>query len=166
MQNTEDDIDLVAYWTKKDPARWIAGVMAGLLAGIVAMAFAGVLGIVGGGDVLIGVKVGALPIMGGKALEAGVHMPTLIAGFVTLEALAAFLGFVFAHFAFTNRLSMLFGMGLTWAAFTWVFIINLFSQSFRDVFVADFSRGGAFFVCCAFGLSLTSVAFFDRLVRR
>jgi hypothetical protein len=92
-------------------------------------------------------------------------MPTLIAGFFSFEALAAFFGFVFSHFVFTNRLSMLVGMGFAWAGFSWVFIVNLFSPSFRDIFVSDFSRGGAFGVCCAYGLALTSVAFFDRVLR-
>ena len=92
-------------------------------------------------------------------------MTSIVVGLVSFEMLCAFLGAVFAHFVFSNASGPLLGMGFTWGAFSWIFINNLFSPSFLDVRAANISRGAAFGFWMVFGLSLTSVAFFDRVLR-
>ena len=165
---TEKDLDIVAPWLKFDSTRWMAGAAAGMFAGIVALVFGGILSKVGGMEALFPVKVMALPILGSSATELGVSGGALLAvivGLVTFEALCAFLGAVFAHFVFSNASGPLLGMGFTWGAFSWIFINNLFSQSFLDIRAANLSRGAGFGFWMVFGLSLTSVAFFDRMLR-
>ncbi|NDD93156.1 hypothetical protein EBZ37_13890, partial [bacterium] len=68
-------------------------------------------------------------------------------------------------FTGTNSFAPLLGMGLTWGAFSWIFINNLFAPSFLDIRALNISNGAAFFVWMVYGISLTSVAFFDRAVR-
>ena len=164
----EKDLDLVAPWLKFDSTRWLAGALAGMFAGLVALVFGGVLAKVGGMEMLFPVKVMALPILGSSATEVGLSgggATAVIVGLVTFELLCAFLGAVFAHFVFSNAAGPLLGMGFTWGAFSWIFINNLFSQSFLDVRAANLSRGAGFGFWMVFGLSLTSVAFFDRALR-
>jgi hypothetical protein len=56
-------------------------------------------------------------------------------------------------------------MGLTWGAFSWIFLNNLFSPSFLDIRALRIPNGAAFFVCLVYGVALTSVAYFDQAVR-
>ncbi len=165
---TDHDIDLVAPWLKMDKTRWLAGAFAGVFGGLMALAFGAVLAKMGGHEALFPVKIMALPFLGSTATEVGVTNVTIkaiVVGLVAFEALCAFLGAVFAHFTYTNAPGALLGMGFTWGAFSWIFINNLFSPSFLDVRAADISRGAAFGFWMVFGLSLMSVAFFDRTLR-
>lgn len=159
------DLNLVEMWLKKDQKRWLAGALAGAFAGLVAtafaMGFAGLLQM----NLLYPIKVAALPIYGPEALETSLRFGAFLVGFLTIEIFSAFLGAVYAHFTGTNHLPSLLGVGLTWGAFSWVFLINLFSPAFRDVYVAEVPRGASLIVCLFFGVALTSVAFFDRVVR-
>lgn len=160
-----EEYPLVEMWLKKDPIRWVAGILAGGFAGAVMLGFAMVLSTVSGLELWYPVKLGASVLMGSSAMALGVSVKTLVIGFVFMEALCGFLGFVYAHFTGTNHFTALLGMGVTWALFSWIFINNLFSHSFRVIYVADIPPGAALFVWLVFGLALTSVAFFDRVLR-
>ena len=164
----EKDIDIVAPWLKLDPIRWTAGAMAGAFGGVVALALAAIYCRMQGAEALFTVKLMALPFLGSSATEvgmAGAGLLAVVLGFVAFELLAAFLGAVFAHFTFSNAPGPLLGMGFTWGAFSWIFINNLFSPSFLDIRAAALSRGAGFGFWMAYGLSLMSVAFFDRMLR-
>lgn len=159
------ELNLVESWVKKDPARWIAGALAGLFAGLAMLAFAVILFALLGYDAWAPVKIAAVPFLGGEAMAYG-NTQGLIFGFVVHELFSMFIGFVFGHFVFTNSLPGLLGMGLTWGIFAWIFLNNLYFNSWREYFVVEMPRGAGFFSLLVFGISLTSVAFFDRMVRR
>jgi hypothetical protein len=163
-QNHQEDMDIVAIWLRKDPKRWVAGILAGAFAGVLALAFACVLAKIGGMEILFPIKVAAVPILGNEATAYGMT-PAVLIGFVIHELLCMFLGFVYAHFTGTNELPTLLGAGFTWGVFSWIFIFNLFVQSFADIQALHLSKGAGFFVMLVFGLSLTSTAFFDRMIR-
>jgi hypothetical protein len=165
MDTTADvDANLVENWLKRDPSRWVAGALAGIFAGLISAAFAGVLAIAGGYEFWFPLKAVATPFFGGAATEYS-NSQALLVGFVAYEALCAFLGLVYAHFTATNALGPLLGMGFVWGVFSWIFISCLFAQSFRAFSALNISKGILFPIDLVFGLSLTSVAFFDKLVR-
>lgn len=159
------DMNIVALWLSCDPTRWVAGAISGLFAGIVAICCAALMASIAGVEFWFPVKLMATILLGPSATVLGANFGSILTGFLLIEALALFFGVVYAHFARTNSLPALFGMGLTWGAFSWIFIWNLFLQSFRPIFVAAVSSGAAFFVCMAYGLALISVAFIDRALR-
>lgn len=164
IPSTEDQ-DIVALWLRYDPIRWAAGAASGLFAGLVAVFFAMILSSLGGQEFWFPIKLIATIILGPSATVLGAHFGAIATGLILFEVLAMFFGVVYAHFARTNCLRALLGVGLTWGAFSWIFIWNLFSQSFKPIFNANVSSGAAFAVCMIYGLSLTSVAFFDRAIR-
>jgi hypothetical protein len=164
-QDEPGDINIVALWLKKDPTRWVAGALAGVLATAVMLAFAMVLCVAFGVDVWYPIKVGGIPVLGGAATEIG-SANGLIVGVITHFALGMFSGIVYAHFTATNTFSALLGMGFVWGTFTWIFITNLYSRAFPDMIAAAVPVGPAFFVNVVFGLALSSVAFFDRALRK
>lgn len=161
-----EDINLVDRWVKKDTSRWVAGALAGVFAGAVAMVFAMILSLATGHEFWMPLKLPALLVLGAHATEYGVQVSALMAGAVVFGIMSALSGAVFAHFTFTNSIKALLGMGLAWGTFSWIFLEDLFTPSFRDVYVADINHGAGFFVWLVFGLSLASVAMFDRMVRR
>lgn len=158
--------NLTDVWLRKDPVRWVAGALAGCVGGAAMLLFSIILAKLAGMDGLYLVKLAASPWVGDAAMEYSPSPMVLIAGGVQLAILFSFLGATFAHFAATNALPALLGLGLSWGAFGWVFITNLFSQSYRPVVVAEVPRGFAFFAWMVFGIGLTSVAFFDRTLRK
>ncbi len=160
----EEDYNLVETWLRKDPSRWAAGFLAGLFAGVVALGLASIISVMAGKEFTFAVKLMATPLLGSFATEAGTQAAAVIAGFILFEAICAFWGLVFAHFTQTNHLSSLLAMGLVWGLFSWIFIWNLFLQSFDPIFWAQISAGAVFPICLAYGISLTSVAFFDRIM--
>lgn len=162
---TSEDMNLVEIWLRKDPARWIAGAMAGFFAGLLAILAGMVISTALGYEIWFPIKYAALPILGGSATEYGIHWGPLLVGFVTAQTVCVFLGFVYAHFTGLNSIPLLLGAGFTWGCFSWIFINNLYTSAFPDISAAQISKAPGFFVCMVFGLSLTSVAFFDRLVR-
>jgi hypothetical protein len=164
--DTTEDIDIVAIWLRRDPARWIAGAMAGFFAGLVMLAFATVLSALFGPEPWFPVKIPAVVFYGGYATEYGIHISRMLAGFLLHESLCVVLGVIYAHFTGTNNMPALLGAGFTWGAFSWIFIQCLFAPAIRQIYAMNLPRGPAFFVCMVFGLSLASVAFFDRMVRR
>lgn len=161
----DNDLNIVAIWLRKDPKRWVAGILAGLLAGAIAAGVSAVISVMGGYQALFAVKLLATPILGPGATDVASGMVAIVTGVIVWEAICAFFGFVFAHFTGTNSLGALLPMGLVWAAFSWVFLWNLFFQSWRPIFVAQISAWVVMPVCLAYGLSLSSVAFFDRMFR-
>ncbi len=163
-QNEEGDINLVSDWVKLDVVRWMAGFGGGVFSGVVMLVFAMVLSATSGGDLWLPTKMLALPILGASALEYGLGASVIVGTIATL-LLCGFLGIVFAHFTRTNRFLPLVSVGATWGIFSWIFLNNLFFKSWRDYYAAGTSDGAAFFVCLVFGMSLVSVAFFDRMVR-
>lgn len=159
------DPNIVEIWLRKDPIRWIAGILGGLFAGAVALVCGMILVALCGGELWYPVKVMALPLLGSEALAYS-SGSAIVVGLITHGVLCAVLGGIFAHFTGTNSISALLGVGVTWGAFSWIFINNLFSKSWHSVLSADISAGGAFAVCMAYGVALVSVSFFDRMLRR
>lgn len=162
---TEQDLNLVEIWLRKDPVRWVAGAMAGIFAAIMALAMGMILAAAFGMEALFPIKYMALPILGGGATELGMNLGSIAVGLIVACALGAVWGFVFAHFTGTNNPSALLGMGLVWGLFTWIFVANLFMPSFRAITAAKVPPSATFPVCLVFGLSMASVAFFDRAFR-
>jgi uncharacterized membrane protein (GlpM family) len=159
------DVNIVEIWLRKDPVRWVAGALAGLFAAAIAMAFAVLLSAACGVEPLFPAKLMGAIALGPSATEVGEHTSAILAGIVLFEVLGAFLGVVYAHFTGTNLLHALLGVGFVWGVFSWIFIWNLFMQSFRPIYWVHVSSGATFPVCLVFGLSLTSVAFFDQALR-
>lgn len=164
--NSTEDMNLVALWLKWSPLRLLAGAMAGLFSGSMMLLFAMLLSHFNGNDIWLPIKYGALPFLGNSATEAEFYWNTILIGLAFHEILAVILGVVFAHVTGTNSLSALLGMGLVWGVFLWIFIHNLFTPSIPAVFAAQISAAATFPIALVFGVSLVSVAFFDRLLKR
>jgi hypothetical protein len=158
------EYNLVEMWLRKDPVRWIAGAFAGLFAGAVAMGVAMLIASQIGLEPLFPAKLIGTILLGPSSTEIGV-MNGAITGGILFECLTLFWGVVYSHFVGSNKLGALLPMGLVWGLFSWVFIWNLFLQSFRPIFNAHVSSGPVFFVCLAFGFSLASVKLFDQILR-
>jgi len=165
MSNTEE-VNLVEIWLRKDPIRWLAGAMGGAFAGFIMLLTSSVICLFTGPEFWYPVKVPLVPFIGAQAMELGMNPTILMMGFAVHEALCMFLGIAYAHFTGTNKTSALLGVGLAWGLFSWVFINNLFTPSFREVYVLSNSPGVAFFLCVLFGLTLSSVGKFDQMLRR
>jgi hypothetical protein len=162
--NTDQDINLVEIWLRRDPKRWLAGALAGVFSAFAACGFAMIISTLFGSDPWYPAKLLAIPFCGASAMNLGFGLSVLV-GLGFWSVLGGFLGAVFAHFTGTNSLSALLGVGLSWGAFSWVFLHNLFFPSFREYMVQRVPNGVAFFTCMVFGVALTSTAFFDRKVR-
>jgi len=159
------DTNLVEIWLRKDPKRIMAGAFAGAFAGLVALLFSMVIAVVFGSELWFPVKVPAVILLGGSAMDYGFHTTPILVGLIMHEVLCIVLGMVYSHFTGTNYIPALLGAGFTWGAFSWVFIQCLFTQSFTEIFALRLPHGIAFFTCMVFGLSLASVAFFDQMLR-
>ena len=163
--HTDHDINLVEIWLRKDKVRWTAGLFAGVFSALAACGFAMVLCALFGSDTWYPAKLLAVPFLGAKAIDFGFSSAVFVGlGFWTV--LGGFLGATFAHFTGTNSLPALLGVGLSWGAFSWIFLHNLFFPSFRDYMVQRVPNGVALLICLVFGTALTSTAFFDRMLRR
>lgn len=158
------EYNLVEMWLRKDPIRWISGALAGLLAGVVAMVVAAAFAQSVGMELWFPVKLMGTIILGPSATDIDTTVGIVTGGLV-FEGLCAFLGMVYAHFTGTNSLGALLPMGLVWGTFSWIFIWNLFMQSFRPIYAAHIPSGPVFAVCIAFGLALASVKVFDSILR-
>ncbi len=159
------EYNLVEIWLRKDPVRWLAGVLGGLFAGGVAMAVAIGISTYLGWDPLFPLKLLGTPILGAASTDLQSSQGVTV-GALVIEGICVFWGVVFAHFTGTNSIRALLAMGVAWGAFSWIFIWNLFLQSFKPIFAARIPAGPAFPVCMAYGLALASVALFDRMLRR
>lgn len=169
----DGEYDLVASWLKVDRTRCAAGILAGFFAGVIAivvmMIFAAAGGAMGGPmgemDVWFPLKLIATPLLGSSATEIGMNLSPIMTGFLVFEALCSFLGLVYGHFIKTNSLFALLATGFVWGIFSWIFLWNLYFQSFKRIFDAQVSSGVVFPICIAFGLSLASIALFDHGLR-
>lgn len=159
----EGEMDLIATWLVFDLPRTIAGAMAGVFAGLVAWIFAGILATAAGMEFWYPFKIPAAPILHGDAMTYG-FTSAVILGTVVMCAICAVLGMVYAHFVKSNRMDALLGAGFMWGTFSWIFINNLFVNSFQNIRELDLPKGAAFFVLLLFGFSLASLKFFDRLI--
>ncbi len=159
------DSNLVDKWLRFDPVRWVSGIISGVFAGFVAAGVASIVAKSMGLGSLFPLKYMALPVLGAGALESGFHLSAVIAGAAVLMSICGFWGLIYSHFTFTNAKGSLFGMGIAWGLFSWIFLNNLYSPSFRDIFAVQFSNWWALLFCLTYGVSLMSVAFFDRFFR-
>ena len=158
------EYNLVEVWLRFDPRRWIAGVLAGLLASAVAMGVGMIISVNAGMDLWFPVKLVGSIILGPSATNTQLSSG-IIAGAALTAVACSFWGFVFAHFTGTNSLKALIPMGVVWGLFSWIFIWNLFMQSFHPIYAAHISSGAVFPICIAYGVALASVSFFDPLLR-
>ena len=155
------EYNVVALWTKFRAERIQAGMLAGIFAGVMMQIFGMIYCAVKGMDVTIPMRVSALPVLGNAAMAYG-SSAGIGVGLVLFFILAMVLGATYAHFTGTNHKWNRFGMGLTWGAYGWVFITCLFSPAFQSYEEAALPRGVMFFAWIVFGLSLMSVAWFDK----
>lgn len=159
------EYNLVEAWLRKDPIRWIAGVLAGLLAGAAAIGIAMGIASVGGYEAWFPVKLMATPILGPEATEIGDQSRGILFGVGVIELICVFWGFIYAHFVSSNKWSILLAMGLVWATFSWIFTWNLYLQSFNTIYAAHMPSGPLFLICLGYGIVLSSVKVFDRILR-
>ena len=159
----DPDFNIVEIWLRRDPARWMAGAFGGLFAAFMMWAFTAILMKSAGHEGWFLLKAFAVPVIGGKAMATGFHLHAILTGGAIFALLSVVLGMVYAHFTGTNKVGPLLAMGVVWGAFSWVFLNNLFSASFRELFVLQIPKGPALFAWMVFGLSLASVSFFDRM---
>lgn len=159
----EGEMDLIALWLIFDLPRTIAGALAGVTAGLIALVFAGVLAKAGGYEFWYSFKIPAAPILGNDALTYGMT-PAIVVGTIVHSVICAVLGMVYSHFVKWNKLSALLACGFMWGTFSWVFINNLFVNSFQNIRELAIPKGPAFFVLLVFGFSLSSLKIFDRMI--
>ncbi len=155
------EYNLVAMWTNIRAARLKAGVLAGIFAGIITLIFGAIFCSMKGLDPTIPMRIMGLPYLGNSAMAFG-NGTGIAVGLLSFFSLAIFLGVAYAHFTGSNNKKGLFGMGLTWGAFGWIFITCLFMPANRSYFAAEIPRGVMFFAWQVYGLSLMSVAWFDK----
>ena len=155
------EYNVVALWTNFRGARLRAGIFAGIFAGLMMQLFGVLFCAIKGDDLAKPFKISALPFLGNSALAYG-STQGLVVGLIAFYVLVSFLGMVYAHFTGTNHRGNRFGVGITWGVFGWVFITCLFSPAFRSYYEAEIPRGPMFFAWLVFGVSLMSVAWFDK----
>ncbi len=160
-----EDIDLVANWLVFDRVRAVAGVLTGLFAGVLALAVAGALAVMNGMEFLYPVKLMATPVLGFAATEYSAGFLTLVTGFIVFQFMCTFWGFVYSHFVKTDALGPLLAMGAVWGFFSWVFEWNLFLHAEKAIVYSGVSPSAALLVCMVYGVSMSSLAFFNRVLR-
>jgi hypothetical protein len=159
------EYNLVEFWLRRDPVRWLAGVLGGLFAGAVAIGLAMVLASINGYETWFPVKLMGTILLGPVATDTAPSQNAILAGLIVFEGVCVFWGFIFSHFVMATRIPSLLAMGLVWGIFSWIFTWNLFMQSFRQIFAAQIPSGLALPVCIAYGVSLVSVGIIDRLMK-
>jgi hypothetical protein len=155
------EFNVVALWTNFRAARLRAGIMAGIFAGVMMQIFGMIFSAAKGMDITTGFRIAALPVLGNEAMAYGTSAGIAV-GLSVFFVLTSFLGMTYAHFTGTNHLGNRFGIGLTWGAYAWIFITCLFCPAFPHYYEAEIPRGPMFFAWMVFGLSLMSVAWFDK----
>jgi len=155
------EYNVVELWAQFRPERIKAGVFAGIFAGIMMQVFGMIYCSLKGMDITTPMRISALPILGNAAMTYG-DGAGITVGLIMFFLLAVVLGTTYAHFTGTNHKWNRFGVGLTWGAYSWIFITCLFSPAFRSYEEAQIPRGPMFFAWLVFGVSLMSVAWFDK----
>jgi hypothetical protein len=159
--SVEGEINVVAMWTNPRASRIFAGVLAGFFAGTMMQIFGVIVCAIKGWDLTMPMKIPALTIIGRDALAFN-SVPGIVVGLAIFYVLMGFLGAVYGHMTGTNHRGTLFGVGITWGLFGWVFITNLFLPAFHPYREADLPRQIMFFAWLVYGVSLMSISFFDR----
>ena len=157
--------NFVENWLRRDPTRWMSGALAGLLSAVTATLLGMILSSSAGLQSWFPLKLFGTILLGPEATDINFALGA-VAGAIILGMVSIVLGVVFSHFVYTNALNSLLAMGLVWGLFSWIFIFNLFMQSFKPIFAAQVPATAAFPVCLIFGLTMASVGFFDRLLRK
>lgn len=160
-ETLEGEHNLVELLCNFRAVRLRAGVLAGIFAGIMMLAFGMIYCAVKGIDITAPFKIAALPILGNAAMAYG-SMTGIAVGLAAFFAYSIFFGAAYAHVTGGNHRGALLGMGLTWAAFSWVFVTCLFMPAFRSYYEAEIPRGVMFFAWITWGLALMSVMWFDK----
>lgn len=159
------EYNLVEIWLRRDPIRWLSGVLGGLVAGVFAMLAGMWVATSHGMEASFPLKLLGTTVLGASATELQ-QVQGAFVGLIVLEFICVFWGVIFAHFTGTNSIKALLAMGLVWAAFSWIFIWNLFLPSFKPIFAAQIPAGAAIPSCVAYGLGLATISFFDSLLRK
>lgn len=159
----EGEMNLVALWLTFDLPRMIAGMFAGVTAGLIALVFAGILAKAGGLEFWYPFKIPAAPILANDAMTYGMTF-AIVLGTVVHSVICAVLGMVYSHFIKWNKLSALLACGFVWGTFSWIFINNLFVNSFQNIRELAIPKGPAFFVLLVFGFSLSTIKIYDRII--
>ena len=157
----EGEYNLVQMWTDIRAARLKAGAMAGIFAGVMSIIFGSIFCVIKDLDPTIPMRIMGLPYIGNVAMTYGGSYG-IVVGLISLFSIAIFLGVAYAHFTGVNNKKALFGMGLTWGVYGWIFITCLFMPANRNYYAAEIPRGVMFFAWLVYGISLMSVAWFDK----
>ncbi|MBS1959423.1 MAG: hypothetical protein JST80_08130 [Bdellovibrionales bacterium] len=157
----EGEYNLVETFCNFRAVRLKAGVLAGIFAGVMMIIFGMIYCATQGIDITAPMKIAGLPILGNEALQYG-SAKAIIVGLAAFFAYSIFHGMTYAHVTGKNHKGALFGMGLTWAAWSWVFVTCLFMPAFQHYYEAEIPRGVMFFAWIVWGQSLRSVAWFDK----
>lgn len=153
---------LVESWLNCDKLRWlIVGPLSGAISGIITIIFSMWLAFTLGVDPLFPIKLMSTIVLGPSATELSNESNVLnvATGIFLFEVLFIFLGTIFSRFVLANSLFSLVIMGFVWGVFSWIFIWNLFLQSFVFIFRANIPHIAAFPVCIVYGLSLSVFVF-------
>lgn len=165
-EQDQGDMNIVEIWLRNDPIRLFAGAFGGLVAGVVAMAVAMFLAQKGEYEVWFPVKLMATMVLGAGATEIGMNQTHILAGVGVISALCMFWGVIYAHFTGTNSMKALLPMGLVFGIFSWIFLWNLFFQSFKPIFAAQIPSAPVLAICVAYGLSLSLIGMIDPFFRK
>ena len=158
----EGEFKVVEMWSAIRPERLKAGAMAGIVAAIATLVFGMIYCAVVGQDLLAPFKIAAIPFLGNGAMAYGTGSG-FVMGTVVFLIYSMISGMVYSHFTGVNSRKGLLGVGVTWGAFSWVFISCLFLPANRAYYAAEIPKGTMFFAWMVFGLSLSSVAMFDKV---
>lgn len=157
----EGEHNLVELLCNFRASRLKAGVLAGIVAGIAMQIFGMIYCASQGIDITAPMKIAGLPILGNAAMAYG-STTGIVVGLLAFFAYSIFHGMSYAHVTGGNHKGALFGIGLTWAAWSWIFVTCLFMPAFRSYYEAEIPRGVMFFAWIVWGLSLQSVKWFDK----
>src|SRR5947209_5848509 len=135
--------NLVENWLRRDPIRWVSGSLAGIFGAIVATIFAMFLSVSSGLQSWFPLKLLGTILMGASATDVDLTQGAVYGG-VLFAVVSAFLGMVFAHFVYTNVLQERLIMGVVWGVFSWIFLWNLFMQSFKPIYAAQIPSTAVF----------------------
>jgi hypothetical protein len=163
MSIQEEDLNVVEFWLRKDPKRWVSGIISGCIAMGVALIVAGLFASSHGMEFTFPIKLFGTILSGASATETG-NSSGIFSGLVFLGLVGGFWGLIYSHFVITNQFKPLLAMGLVWGIFLWIFNWNLYFQSFKTIRAADLSSGPLFPICLAYGLSLAVIGIVHPMI--